>query len=299
MAQVPRSAGGERNPSIHAGRQVKGRTVDWETLAGATGVVRTLVRRAYAPQAGPEEGQGRFGEHERLEVSKFHAGAAEPLILEDGELPELEGETRLVVMPVDPYEVYAYWDVAPGSADAAAVLLGASAAQHRAVLRFHDITGIDFDGANSVWSFDIDVDLRARSYYVHLWSPGKRYCVELGLAGADARFVALARSNIVETPPAWPQVKAEGAVVRVPPAAAKAAALPLPEVPLPVRLAGAGEVLRRKLAAIEALRDGLLRELTAPGPPPAEDSRYDLTEMSERMFSSGVSSVLLSSSGQE
>ena len=104
--------------------------------------------------------------------------------LEKGELPEVYDRTKVVAMAVSPYLVHVYWDLA---------------VEHRAEtapasLRFRDAAGN---------SFDVAINLPAKNWYVHLWSPEKRYYAELGLHRGE-EFVSLARSNTIETPRAWP-----------------------------------------------------------------------------------------------
>lgn len=276
--------------------------MEWDALTGAAGAVRSLLRRVQGA-LGTTTGETRFGDHERIEESKFHTGGvAEPLLLETGELPDLGEDTRVVLMAVDPYLVHAYWNVAPGKIEAARALLADAEREAKPVLRFHDMTGIEL-------SFDVEIDLRAGNWYVRLWSPEKRYCVDLGLLGKDGRFSALARSNVVQTPPAWPQVKAEEAALLVEPASPRnetASPAPAAEAPAAAseisapRPAGAGAVLSERLAEMAALRGQPLPEPREPAlprrPAPAgEEPCSDLTEMSERKFSAGTSSGLLGS----
>jgi hypothetical protein len=153
--------------------------------------------------------------------------AAEPPVPETRELPDLGAETRLVLMPVDPYLIYAYWNVALNRLDAAKTLFEEDE-PWVGVLRFHDITGVDFDGVNSRSSFDVDVDLPGGRRYVRLWAPERKYCADLGLRGKDGRLVALVRSNVVETPPAWPHVAVEETAMVVEPDAQTASPADLP-----------------------------------------------------------------------
>jgi hypothetical protein len=205
-------------------------------------------------------------------------------------------------MAVDPYHVHAYWTVAVGRIEAARTLLEDDAAEPQAVLRFHDLTGPGFDGVNPHSSFDVDVYLPSKNWYVHLWSPEKRYRVDLGLRGKDGRFVALARSNVVDTPPVWPRAAVEEASLRVESLTPPAAAPLQEEAPAPPSPPDSAEVLKRKLAGIAAFAEQPLREPRPPEPVerPAEpagapanngqESYADLTEMSEKKFSAGISS---------
>jgi hypothetical protein len=122
--------------------------------------------------------------------------ASEPI-----DLPESHGETMVVVLAVDPCVLHVYWEVTSGELKKARDKLGEAYGRSQAILRFYDITNIIFDGTNAHGSFDVDVDLREKKWYVHLWSPEKSYFVDLGFKTGNGQFVALVRSNTAETPP--------------------------------------------------------------------------------------------------
>jgi hypothetical protein len=240
-------------------------------------------------------------------------GAAEPLAFQTGELPDLGEDDRLVLMAVDPYLVYAYWNLTAPRVAAAQALFGKDELEAH-VLRFHDTTGMDFDGVNCGISFDVKIRLEAGKWYVRLWSPERRYCADIGLRGKDGRLVALVRSNLIETPAAWPHVRVDEAaalveqgspagetVLETEPAPAAleaepaAAAAPGGERSAPVvALARADSrgVLARKLAEVTALRDEPLPSAT-PG-----HGEADLTEIAERSYVPGISSVMLGARGR-
>jgi hypothetical protein len=216
------------------------------------------------------------------------AGAAEPLAFETGDLPDLGEDNRLVLMAVDPYLIYAYWNLTSERIEAAQALFEEDEIEAH-VLRFHDITGVDFDGVNCGSSFDLKINLEARKWYVRLWSPERRYCADIGLRGKDGRLVALIRSNLVETPAAWPHVKVDEAAVLVDQGAPEGETVreeePLVAAPEPP--ADSRHVLERKLAEVAELREEPL------APASHGNGQVDLTEISEKNFSPGISSVLL------
>ena len=98
---------------------------------------------------------------------------------------------RLVLLPVDPYLLYAYWELSAGLPPATGA---------RPILRLHE-SPITSDSSRSS---DIDIDLAAGNSYVHLWTPGRRYLAELGLRRPDGTLLILARSNSITTPLACP-----------------------------------------------------------------------------------------------
>jgi hypothetical protein len=115
-------------------------------------------------------------------------------------LPDRYGRTELVLMVVDPFLLFAYWEVTPESLRETQDALGAEMEGARAVLRFYDISLIHFDGTNAHHTFDIDIGLESRGWYVHLWTAEKSYCADLGFVARTGRFHAITRSNIVHTP---------------------------------------------------------------------------------------------------
>jgi len=147
-------------------------------------------------------------------LSPFHnyypaAGAAPEIPEGSGDLPEAYGETRLVLLPVHPYLIHAYWEVTPKDLERVRHGLGEGHETAKPVLRFFDITYIEFDGANAHSHFDVEIDLQANNWKVHLWSPEKSYIAELGLKSAAGEYSPVTRSNVAQTPRAWPSAREE------------------------------------------------------------------------------------------
>jgi len=157
--------------------------------------------RPEAPARLPAAPAAHFGEHERLEESKYYPPAPSDNLKLEEELPESYGKTRVVLLVVDPNLLHAYWEVVPDKLQEASQMEDSS----QAVLRFYEASGC----------FDVDVDLRPRNWFVPLWSAGKSYYADLGLRGGDGSFIQLARSNVVHTPQALPTVEVEERFMRV------------------------------------------------------------------------------------
>lgn len=156
-----------------------------ELVAGA--------RKRRSPKT--REGRKSRGPTRRQEGAPSPGEFREP----ESVLPASYGVTRVVLLPVDPYRIHAYWDLAPE--DAAGVADGKN--PPRRVLRIYDVTYLEFNGANAHGSFDIEVAPRAGNWYIDLWSPQKSLCAELGTIRRDGTFLPLARSNVVHTAPGW------------------------------------------------------------------------------------------------
>lgn len=113
---------------------------------------------------------------------------------ETSPLPKEYGVTRLALMPRDPLWMHAYWEVAPYTWDEVKRNFGESVSQGRTVLRLHAEHGSEKK------SFDVDVNIAARSWYVAAPQTDGEWHAELGLVLPDGRFVLLAISNRMRLP---------------------------------------------------------------------------------------------------
>jgi hypothetical protein len=154
-----------------------------------TPVAESKLSRFYAPSLFPEAGP---------------ASLEEP-----GNLPETYGETRVVLLPVHPYLIHAYWELTAEDLARVKRQLGEGQGRAKPVLRFYDITSIEFDGTNAHSYFDVEIDLGTKNWYVPLWSPEKSYIADLGFKRADGEYLAIARSSVAHTPRAWPSTRVE------------------------------------------------------------------------------------------
>ncbi|MBN1517533.1 DUF4912 domain-containing protein [Candidatus Sumerlaeota bacterium] len=115
------------------------------------------------------------------------------------ELPQAYGDTKLVLLVRDPEWIYAYWEISPQIRHALG--LDYSDKPRRFVMRFYDITGVtDFIGFNANAHYDIEIDVDANAWYVHIRLPDRRWCADLGLVDHDDDFIQIVRSNKIETP---------------------------------------------------------------------------------------------------
>jgi hypothetical protein len=171
--------GGDGSPVLSALRAALGRVISTIRAFVAAQPAQAETRNTEAP---------RFGDAERVEAAKYHSPA--PPFPAGGEnLPEWPQRPGLTLLAVDPYLVHAYWDFDP-----AKLPPGTTAA----ALRFYDAAS----------HFDVDIDVRTRSWYVPLWAPARTYYADLG-AIAAGEFIPLLRSNTIQTPRAWPVAEVE------------------------------------------------------------------------------------------
>jgi hypothetical protein len=110
------------------------------------------------------------------------------------DLPWSYGETELVLMPVDPFLVHAYWDFSAKEWEKI------RRRRKPVVLRIYDVTMIRFDGTNAHSYFDLPLALEAQNWYIRLWSAEKSLCADLGWPRPDGSFETLVRSNVIQTP---------------------------------------------------------------------------------------------------
>ena len=177
----------------------------------------------------------RFFGRRDVEVSKATESRAEraepsrisyPLVMETGDLSAPWEESTVILLPVNPYLIHAYWYVDGGDLERARGQMDDRRIQ--AALRFCDITDrVSREGGRA--SFDVDIQLEAGNWYVHLWSPARSYYADLGLKTEDGRFYPLARSNVVQTPRAFPSDKVEERYLKVDGEHARAETLPAPD----------------------------------------------------------------------
>ena len=121
-----------------------------------------------------------------------------------GTLPDVYGRDRLVLLPRDPWTLFAYWEITPHTRTAAIDGLGPDAAGARAVLRISDVTFVTPAGDHACLTLDLEPPAEATRTYVHGCRPGASYRVELGLRTPANRFIPMVRSNTVTLPAATP-----------------------------------------------------------------------------------------------
>jgi hypothetical protein len=164
-----------------------------------------LGRSADAPAPAPPLVAPGGGPREQVEDTKYWVGGGRsraPVEHERAELPRHYGTDRLVLLARDPWWVFAWWEITPGTRVEALRTLGDDADGARDVLRLHD--GTLADAATNPTFVDVEFAPGAESWYVNVGRPGATLCAEVGLRTASGRFVRLTRSNTIRMPPAQP-----------------------------------------------------------------------------------------------
>ena len=111
--------------------------------------------------------------------------------------PDRYDETYLVLMEIDPWALFSYWEIHEKDLERAQSHL---ACKSSVVIRIYDVTDMVFDGGNAHGWFDIEVEGHAHNWYIYPNTDGRSYMADIGLRGEDGRFVVLARSNCAQMP---------------------------------------------------------------------------------------------------
>ena len=109
---------------------------------------------------------------------------------------------RLVVMVRDSFWLHAYWELSRQSVERARAAMGQHWHAARAVLRVWQVAR---DGTTSTARKlvrDVDVHGGVSNWYIDVYDPPKSYQLDIGYLAPEGKFLSLARSNIVSTPPA-------------------------------------------------------------------------------------------------
>lgn len=106
-------------------------------------------------------------------------------------LPEEYGENALIAMAVDPNTIFVDWEIVPGEI---------AGKEGDLTLRFHDITGIEFDGSNANAVIDIKIPQRVGNGFFVINMPGRDVIVEAGIVRPEGRFLTVMRSEVVSFP---------------------------------------------------------------------------------------------------
>jgi hypothetical protein len=106
-------------------------------------------------------------------------------------LPEEYGENALIAMVVDPNTVFVDWEIVPGEI---------AGREGNLVLRFYDITGIEFDGQNANVVTAFSISRRVGNGFFEIRMPGREVIVEAGVMSPEGAFHAVVRSEAVSFP---------------------------------------------------------------------------------------------------
>ncbi|OGS20699.1 MAG: hypothetical protein A2252_04835 [Elusimicrobia bacterium RIFOXYA2_FULL_39_19] len=113
------------------------------------------------------------------------------------DLPKNYGDTKVVLLPRDPFWAYSYWEI---NESVKSNLIKEYGQNILYVLRVYDVTDINFNGSNAHKFFDITVTELNENWYLNVPEVNRDWCVDLGIKLADGRFILIARSNTISMP---------------------------------------------------------------------------------------------------
>lgn len=116
--------------------------------------------------------------------------------IEKEELPKGYGETRIFLLPRDPWWAFTYWEVTEQTKKQYEKEFQTG----QLTLRLYDVTGIEFDGTNAHKIHDIAINPLADNWYINVPEVNRSWCVDYGVKMPDGSFVSIARSNVVHMP---------------------------------------------------------------------------------------------------
>jgi len=117
---------------------------------------------------------------------------------------------RLVVMVRGPYWLHAYWELTRASIERARAALGQYWHGARPVLRVFEVNRDGTTNTARKISRDIEIHGGVNDWYIDVQDPPKSFQVDIGYLADEGRFIALARSNLISTPPLGAVAPEEG-----------------------------------------------------------------------------------------
>jgi uncharacterized protein len=128
------------------------------------------------------------------------------------DLPAGYGESRIFLLPRDPQWAYVYWDIPNQHRQELR-----SQGGEQLALRLYDVTGRTHVGDQVPHSLqEYPCDEMAREWYMPVPVSDRDYMLEIGYRTGDGRWLVLARSATMRTPPVYPADWVEDHFVTVP-----------------------------------------------------------------------------------
>jgi hypothetical protein len=112
------------------------------------------------------------------------------------------GKERLVVKVRDPYWLHAHWQLSRNSVQRVQAALGQYWHTARPMLRLFEVSNVGSATASEMLVRQIEIHGGVNNWYLDVKDPPKSYRLDIGYQTSDGHFHAMARSNVVTTPPA-------------------------------------------------------------------------------------------------
>jgi uncharacterized protein len=189
----------------------KKRVPGWHTMKKDE-LVKALLRQARAEAGRRIRGNNHDHNGEqsaphpklpkRLEQIQVKLAEAKDLAFRTVVQSNGQAKDRLVVMVRDPYWLHAYWELSRKSIERAKVALGQYWHGARPVLRVCEVLRDGTTTATRQPIRDVEIHGGVNNWYIDVQNPPKSYQLDIGYLALGGRFYCLARSNVVNTPPA-------------------------------------------------------------------------------------------------
>jgi hypothetical protein len=121
-------------------------------------------------------------------------------------IPTCHGITRIYLMSRDPHSVYTYWELTPEFREMTARHFNCHWDHLSVVLRLYTVDEL---GSVSL-AREVEASRLTDNWMFGDLEPGRTYLVDLGTRNVYNVFVAILRSNTVNTPRNWPGRSAYG-----------------------------------------------------------------------------------------
>jgi hypothetical protein len=167
----------------------------------SAGLIERIAQHLKSPYVDEREAKSLLDEHNArilLSPSKYTFGNINKEFLLEGEenieLPDLYEENKLVLLPIDPFRVFTYWNL-----NRETLSLIERLNLQQLVLKINDVTNIIYNGsnANHYW-FESCLPL-AKNWYIYLLDGNKNLKVEMGYV-LNGEFKIIASSNTIFVP---------------------------------------------------------------------------------------------------
>ncbi len=114
-------------------------------------------------------------------------------------LPQCYGEDRLVILPRDPYNIFAYWEISLPAREALEKRVGVEQwPEVTFTLRVYKHAWAEEKTVENY--FDLEVDRESNNWYIPVPDADRFYHVELGWKLPESSFQSILRSNLIRTP---------------------------------------------------------------------------------------------------
>jgi hypothetical protein len=170
------------------------------------------TRKAQSRRNGASKANGKSSSHtngkpansrirKRITALQERLEKARNLSTPESGASETPRKDRLVVMVRDSYWLHAYWELSRSSVSRVKAAMGQYWHTAKPVLRLYEAGDNGSSASGDTLLQTIEIHGGVNNWYLHVKDPPCSYRAEIGYLGAGDQFHAMARSNVVQTPP--------------------------------------------------------------------------------------------------